>query len=34
VATTSRQSQTWARFPEGWKIATAHVSAAPDEGAA
>jgi hypothetical protein len=30
----SRQSQTWARFPEGWKIAAAHVSAAPEEGAA
>jgi len=28
----SRQSQTWARFPEGWKIAAAHVSAAPEEG--
>jgi hypothetical protein len=21
-----RQSQTWARFPEGWRIVTAHVS--------
>lgn len=30
----SRQSQTWARFPEGWKIAAAHVSAAPEDGAA
>jgi hypothetical protein len=30
----SRQSQTWARFPEGWKIAAAHVSAAPEEGGA
>lgn len=24
---TSRQSQTWARFPEGWRIIAAHVSA-------
>ncbi len=23
----SRQSQTWARFPEGWRIIAAHVSA-------
>ena len=22
----SRQSQTWARFPEGWRIVAAHVS--------
>jgi hypothetical protein len=26
-----RQSQTWARFPDGWKIVAAHVSAAPEE---
>lgn len=26
----SRQSQTWARMPEGWRITAAHVSAAPD----
>ena len=26
----SRQSQTWARFADGWKIAAAHVSAAPE----
>ncbi|MYZ48626.1 AtzH-like domain-containing protein [Propylenella binzhouense] len=25
----SRQSQTWIRRPEGWRIAAAHVSAAP-----
>jgi hypothetical protein len=25
----SRQSQTWARFPEGWRIIAAHVSALP-----
>lgn len=25
----SRQSQTWARMPEGWRIVAAHVSAAP-----
>jgi len=25
----SRQSQTWARFPAGWKITAAHVSTAP-----
>jgi hypothetical protein len=23
----SRQSQTWVRFPEGWRIVAAHVSA-------
>jgi hypothetical protein len=23
---TNRQSQTWARFPEGWRIVAAHVS--------
>jgi len=26
----SRQSQTWARMPEGWRIAAAHVSPSPD----
>jgi hypothetical protein len=25
-AAVSRQSQTWARFPEGWRIVAAHVS--------
>ncbi|MCU1400016.1 MAG: hypothetical protein JWN62_3125 [Acidimicrobiales bacterium] len=25
-----RQSQTWVRHPEGWRIARAHVSAIPD----
>ncbi|ALM83647.1 oxalurate catabolism protein HpxZ [Bordetella sp. N] len=25
-----RQSQTWARFPEGWKVVSAHVSIMPD----
>jgi len=25
----SRQSQTWARFPEGWRIVAAHVSPLP-----
>jgi len=25
-----RQSQTWARLPEGWRIVTAHVSEIPD----
>ena len=24
-----RQSQTWVRFPEGWKVIAAHVSAIP-----
>ncbi|MEH2470624.1 hypothetical protein V1281_000134 [Nitrobacteraceae bacterium AZCC 2161] len=27
----SRQSQTWARFSEGWRIVAAHVSASPAE---
>jgi hypothetical protein len=27
----TRQSQTWARFSEGWRIVAAHVSAAPAE---
>jgi len=26
-----RQSQTWARLPEGWKIVAAHVSVIDDE---
>jgi hypothetical protein len=25
-----RQSQTWVRFPEGWRIVAAHVSVLPD----
>lgn len=25
-----RQSQAWARFPEGWKVVAAHVSIMPD----
>jgi AtzH-like len=25
-----RQSQTWVRMPEGWRIAAAHVSLLPD----
>ncbi|NGM11686.1 oxalurate catabolism protein HpxZ [Verrucosispora sp. WMMA2044] len=25
-ATTGRQTQTWVRLPEGWRIVTAHVS--------
>lgn len=28
---TSRQSQTWARFTEGWRIVAAHVSAVETE---
>ena len=31
-----RQSQTWIRFPDGWKVVAAHVSiidASPDHGA-
>ncbi|WP_298952554.1 oxalurate catabolism protein HpxZ [uncultured Methylobacterium sp.] len=29
-----RQSQTWRRFPDGWKVVAAHVSVIPDpEGA-
>ncbi|MBK1660391.1 oxalurate catabolism protein HpxZ [Paracraurococcus ruber] len=27
-----RQSQTWARFPEGWRIVAAHVSLMPLPG--
>ncbi|WBB57130.1 oxalurate catabolism protein HpxZ [Verrucosispora sp. WMMD573] len=26
AATTGRQTQTWVRLPEGWRIVTAHVS--------
>jgi hypothetical protein len=26
---TGRQMQTWARFPEGWRVVAAHVSAGP-----
>ena len=26
-----RQSQTWARFPEGWRVVSAHVSTVPDD---
>ncbi|HYN97578.1 MAG TPA: AtzH-like domain-containing protein [Pilimelia sp.] len=29
TATQGRQSQTWARLPDGWRIVTAHVSALP-----
>lgn len=25
-----RQSQTWIRFPEGWRVVSAHVSAMPE----
>ncbi len=28
-----RQSQTWVRFPEGWRIVAAHVSLLPGGGA-
>ena len=28
-----RQSQSWARFAEGWKVVAAHVSMMPDTGA-
>jgi hypothetical protein len=30
VERSGRQSQTWFRFPEGWKIVSAHVSLLPD----
>ena len=30
-ALTSRQSQTWVRMPEGWRIVAAHVSDEPAE---
>jgi len=26
-----RQMQTWARFPDGWRVVAAHVSTIPDE---
>jgi hypothetical protein len=26
AARTGRQSQTWARMPEGWRVVAAHVS--------
>ncbi|GJE29159.1 hypothetical protein LKMONMHP_4038 [Methylobacterium organophilum] len=29
-----RQSQTWVRFPEGWKVVAAHVSVIEDPGPA
>ncbi len=29
-----RQSQTWVRFPEGWRIVAAHVSVIPAEALA
>lgn len=32
VAVVGRQSQAWARRPEGWRIVSAHVSAIPEEG--
>ncbi|MBL1174706.1 oxalurate catabolism protein HpxZ [Pantanalinema sp. GBBB05] len=31
VERSGRQSQTWYRFPEGWKIVSAHVSLLPNE---
>ena len=31
VATIGRQSQTWVRLPEGWRIVHAHVSVVPAE---
>lgn len=30
VERSGRQSQTWYRFPEGWKIVSAHVSLLPN----
>ena len=30
--TTGRQSQTWVRMPEGWRIVSAHVSDEPRSG--
>jgi hypothetical protein len=30
VLRAGRQSQTWYRFPEGWKIVSAHVSLLPE----
>ncbi len=32
VAEVGRQSQTWVRRPDGWRIAHAHVSAPPEPG--
>src|SRR5262245_49499855 len=29
---TNRQSQTWVRMPEGWRIVSAHVSEEPRKG--
>ena len=29
---TGRQSQTWVRFPEGWRVIAAHVSIMPEGG--
>ncbi len=29
-AVTMQQSQTWVRFPQGWRIVAAHVSDVPD----
>ncbi len=29
AGTTNRQSQTWVRMPEGWRIVSAHVSDGP-----
>ena len=31
IRTRGRQSQTWVRFPEGWRIVAAHVSLLPAE---
>jgi hypothetical protein len=33
VSHAGRQSQTWVRFPEGWRIVAAHVSLLPAGGA-
>ena len=32
TAVTGRQSQTWVRMPEGWRIVSAHVSDEPVKG--
>lgn len=32
AGTVSRQSHTWVRLPEGWKIVAAHVSLGPKSG--
>jgi len=29
-----RQSQSWAKFPEGWRVVAAHVSVIPDPASA